>query len=414
MTYIEFFDKTQIENICSSLISQPERVILIGDKLKLLQKHADRFASILEKRGQPVEFLCRAVNKNDISDVIDVLSSIVEEYDDCVFDLTGGEDVLLVASGIVFERYRDRNIQMHRINIRSNKIQDCDLDGVTVFEGDAPCVSVEENVRIYGGDIVYGDRAGATPRWNMNDDFAHDIDVMWEICRQDVRRWNAYIGIFKLAEELGAPGTDELSTVAAFYLVKERMKGDGWGTFKDRIIDDLGLFGLAEVTRDYGLLTIKYKNPQVKKVLTKEGQILEMKIYLTALRAQDNEAEYTYNDVMNGVSIDWDGEIHTEPGAVDTKNEIDVMMMRGLVPVFVSCKNGLVDINELYKLNTVAERFGGRYAKKVLVATALDSGASDDYIRVRAKDMGIRIIDDAAELDEAGLLKTVKSFWRVS
>lgn len=52
--------------------------------------------------------------------IIDALSMFVEQYDDCVFDLTGGEDLYLVASGIVSERYRDKNIQMHRFNIRNS------------------------------------------------------------------------------------------------------------------------------------------------------------------------------------------------------------------------------------------------------------------------------------------------------
>ena len=47
------------------------------------------------------------------------------------------------------------------------------------------------------------------------------------------------------------------------------------------------------------------------------------------------------------------------------------MLMRGVIPVFVSCKNGAVDSNELYKLNTVADRFGSIYAKKIIAATYL-------------------------------------------
>ena len=96
-----------------------------------------------------------------------------------------------------------------------------------------------------------------------------------------------------------------------------------------------------------------------------------MKVFLAALEAQENDGTKTYNDVMNGVYIDWDGDISTDQNGYDTENEIDVIMMHGMVPVFVSCKNGYVDKDELYKLNAVATRFGGKYAKKVLVATSL-------------------------------------------
>ena len=53
-------------------------------------------------------------------------------------------------------------------------------------------------------------------------------------------------------------------------------------------------------------------------------------------------------------------EVGAVPRPQETKNEIDVMLMRGVVPVFVSCKNGAVKMDELYKLDTVAQRFGGR------------------------------------------------------
>ena len=74
--------------------------------------------------------------------------------------------------------------------------------------------------------------------------------------------------------------------------------------------------------------------------------------------------------------------------------------MRGLIPTFVSCKNGKIGEEELYKLNTVAEKFGGEYAKKMLIATKLEREnyvAKMAYMR-RAEDMGIRIVPNAGEL----------------
>ena len=145
MTLIEFFEKDAVENICSSLTKAPDRVILIGDKSKLMQKHAENYRKILSSRGMDVEFICRVINKNNMHTIIEALSMFVEEYDDCVFDLTGGEDLYLVAVGILSERYKEKNIQMHRFNIRNNTIIDCDEDGNTILEGKTPVLSVEEH-----------------------------------------------------------------------------------------------------------------------------------------------------------------------------------------------------------------------------------------------------------------------------
>ena len=69
--------------------------------------------------------------------------------------------------------------------------------------------------------------------------------------------------------------------------------------------------------------------------------------------------------------------------------------MKGVVPVFISCKNGIIPGDELYKLNTVAEQFGSEYARKVLVATDMGKAAkSRKYFLERARDMGIQIIED--------------------
>jgi hypothetical protein len=100
------------------------------------------------------------------------------------------------------------------------------------------------------------------------------------------------------------------------------------------------------------------------------------------------------------VSIDWDGMVDFVGNTPETRNEIDVVLMNGTTPLFVSCKNGNIGDEELYKLNTVAARFGGPYAKKMLVATELDrkSPQANRSFMQRAWDMDIFLVTDAAEL----------------
>ena len=72
-------------------------------------------------------------------------------------------------------------------------------------------------------------------------------------------------------------------------------------------------------------------------------------------------------------------------------NEVDVLVMRENVPVFMSCKSGKLKAQEslhaLYELETVTERFGGKYAKKVLVTTR---PLGPRYME-RAAEMGIEV-----------------------
>ena len=156
-------------------------------------------------------------------------------------------------------------------------------------------------------------------------------------------------------------------------------------------------------------VSVSFKNMQIRKCLTKAGLALELKIYAEALALTDDSGEKLYDDAVNGVVIDWDGEGDDEFG---TENEVDILLMHDMVPVFISCKNGYVTTDELYKLNTVAERFGGGYGKKILVATALETmGDAANYLRRRAKDMNIRLIDDLQDLSEEDLQKRMRTLW---
>lgn len=129
--------------------------------------------------------------------------------------------------------------------------------------------------------------------------------------------------------------------------------------------------------------------------MTKAGTLLELVTLLTAKNMKKTDGTPYFNDMRTGVMIDWDGVVHNnKDGRADTENEIDVILMKGVVPVFVSCKNGKIPNDELYKLNTVAEQFGSEYARKVLVATDMGKTAnSRKYFHERARDMGIQIVE---------------------
>lgn len=412
MTYIEFFDRIASENVSACLTYAPERVIYIGDNKKLMERHIRYYSRVFEGRGQKIEFRYRTVSKSNLDNAVEVLQELVDRYDDCVFDITGGEEILTLALGIVFERNPDRNIQIHRFNLRSNTIADCDKNGVTIYR-EPPTLSAEENVRIYGGDIVYGGISeDKTYRWDLTEEFVRDVELIWSVCRANTKRWNAQIGTLEAVERAGATSGDGLTTTADLPAVRAALYPYSCKISRS-IITKLLEYGLL-TQFEYGeTITVSYKDEQVKKCLTKAGQALEMKIFVAAKRLTDDGVP-VYDDAVNGAVIDWDGELHEEEteAVYDTENEIDVLLMHGVVPVFVSCKNGMVTADELYKLDVVAGRFGGKYAKRVLVATSRSvSGEAGRYFRQRARDMNIRLIENVQALNDEELAGKLKTLW---
>jgi hypothetical protein len=80
------------------------------------------------------------------------------------------------------------------------------------------------------------------------------------------------------------------------------------------------------------------------------------------------------------------------------------------VPVFISCKNGEVEVEELYKLSAVANRFGGKCAKKVIVAPSIEEMGNEAVgIIERANEMGIRIIKKLDGLSESQFNDVIKN-----
>jgi hypothetical protein len=414
VTYIEFLDRTISENLCASLINVPERVVLVGNSEKLLNKHKKRYQRLFEKRGHTVDFDVCEIKQYQMQTIVDALSKIVETYADCVFDLTGGDDLYLMAMGIVSERYKERNVQMHRYNISSHTIVDCDQDGTTIQEKEHPVLTVEENILVHGGDIIWQSEKNpeGTVRWEDTPELRHTLQEILAVQPKEPGLWNKQVdtlqAAFHLTEETDDPLTACVKISALKWYMDENKMGYLVNSGLMSAMYNKGL--LVSWSKDNGELRVTCRDELVKYFLTKAGRFLEMRVYLAALDAREDGLPH-YNDVLTGVNIDWDGDVHGDGEAVETKNEIDVMLMRGVVPVFVSCKNGGVKMEELYKLATVAQRFGGRYARKVLVVSKLDERKpANQYLVKRAEDMGIRVVKNAGTLSDAALIRETCKF----
>lgn len=398
MTAIELFDRKPIENVISSLTTKPDKIIFVGDG-ETMKKFEPTYRKFLENRGLNTELEFRTISRNKISSIVEVLSEIVEGEEECVFDLTGGEELVLVAMGIVFQKYQGtKKIQMQRFNLNNGVITDCDGDGNVIYSG-VPEVSVAENVQLHGGMIRY-----ETDGNDLSEEFMKDLRNLWSICKKDPKLWNAQINVFEMFDVLGLDNSS-LEVKVNIAKLTEYLRNSGR---KNVPIKEL-LKALAKYNLIYNYsnnnveIRFHYKNHHIKKCLTKAGVVLELMVLATAKRCG------AYTDFKNGVYIDWDGR-ESGRDERDTVNEIDVILMKGMIPVFISCKNGNVGEDELYKLDAVASRFGGVYTKKVLIATNLGKKpGSMEHFKQRAKDMKINLIDGVHEFDDARFERMIRS-----
>ncbi|MBQ8803378.1 MAG: DUF1887 family protein [Tyzzerella sp.] len=395
MTIIESFEKAPIENMISVLTSKARKVIFLGE-LSQMKNAVEVYEKFLKEKGIETEIVLRGIQKNNLPNILGTLTEIVETEEDCILDATGGEDLVLLAFGIIYERYKGKKaLKMQRFNINTGRIIDCDCDDEVTFEGSFS-LDVKELISLYGGIVV-----PEQPQ-PMMQNAMEEVDKLWELARTNSAGWNTSISFLKEFERKGRTQSSLLEMDLDFRKAKEMIKDyDAKYKVVTKLLEEFKKEGFVRdlrINRD--LISYRYKNAFAKRCLTKAGDALEMKAYCEALHLAHNGKQY-FNDCYVGVTIDWDGVIHPmEENWKDTTNEIDLMLMRGLIPIFISCKHGEIGEEELYKLNTVATRFGGKYARKMLIATKLEkkSVASMNSYMQRAKDMGIILVPNAGEL----------------
>jgi len=435
MTLIEFFDKTPVDNIIAALALRPRRIVFLGGDRRKISALMPHIRKILTARQIKTSLTMRIIDTNSLSNILESLEDVLARDEEFVFDFTGGDDTALVALGMLF-RLTDRKISvfrmdcatrqgvLYRIPLSGGEFSAVPYDGIN----ETPIhLTVRENILLHQGQVreemIGTNTAAGHP---FTEKTYRELNRLWKLCQSDCGFWNSQVG------KLGA-AVRPLPEDRSVYTLAPNMRGLE-ENFLASLVD--GEFIHLESYGKNGAWKCTFSSPYVRDCLLKAGTLLEYKTYMTALYWPDGTGTTPYTDGGAGVVIDWEEAVQkktagqasrraskTNTGknsrksvqSVTTRNEIDTLLMRGLTPVFISCKNGEVDTDELYKLGTVAGRFGNRYAKKALVLTSYfdkdDRNYAGDgtvnYMRSRAKDMHIRLIENVHKMSDADFAKAL-------
>ena len=406
MTIVELFDEKPINNIIGALAFHPDRVVYIGG---LSQRHFEnRKLPILkrffaQKQMPELEIRYVQVRKDSLQDIIARFEEIRAAYDDCNFhiEVTGGEELVLIALGVLCERYP--SLRLYQISSKLRHVRTFSVAGEDGVKTDMVCRnSVRENLMLHGASVISADGSDFLPEgWQFTEDFLHDLGLMWETMRSGLDEcdpqgdvspynWNQAISsLGRLYADFALPDDPNCIQVEksffhdTFLLMPEHRQLQNYLFYFLRL--DLLDYRIGEET-----VELEFKNAQVRKCLTTAGILLELKTYLIC-------------------------------------RELTVIAACGMVPYFISCKNGQFTAEELYKLYAVSEQFGKGYCKRILVTTSLryavDNARQRLQLLQRAEDMGIVILEDvhtmtdaefSAELARAMELPKVRSLQTVS
>ena len=386
---VEFLGNEPIENVITALNYKIDKTIFFGYK-EVIDEMKERTDKFLKKYCNVEQTKYVEVSHTKLKSIIDVMSAEIErEYrqgNEIYFDVTGGESLILVAFGIIAEKV---NAPMHMYDVKSNKLMEYDD-----IEGRKPGklsehaqkqnvkFNIKQYIEMYGG--IVNSNLKKEAKQSAEEGVCDMLKDMWNVMYGNKESWNAFSDILK---RMFKPD-DNLETCSPVknvrdYYEKNPYLDDSLAGF-NKILNELENCGaLTKLSISDEYYSFRYVNHDIKYYLWDCGSIFE---YYTYSRFRENA-----DDCEVGVHIDWDGVVNEFPGK-DVLNEIDVIALNGYIPTFVSCKTGKMKTEKalfaLYELETVASRFGKKYAKKVLMIT---EPLTISY-KMRAKEMDIEVI----------------------
>ncbi len=386
MTLITCYCPTLMENFTACLRLLPRKLILLGD-MEEMKAPSGRYRALMQARGIPMELQLQDIRSQNLVGLSRLLMELVRRERDCVIDLTGAHELVALAVGAMMASLEE-GLQVSVQRFDGTQDVDCDGDGRLCPSRESR-LTVEELITLHGGTI-HPDTYQPARHYT-----ARHIAPLWELVRADPRQWNRDVAVLR---ELESYSFSQSQVV----LPLDQLRGK-ISNFRDKedqlriFLDKLSRRGVVQDKSSRDILHYSYSNELFRYCMEKAGNVLEVK---TLLEARDLDG--FFQDGCMSVHIDWDGIIYPPvQRKPETRNEMDVVLMRGSVPLFISCKNGNIDDEELYKLHTVAARFGGPAARKLLIATDLErkNALSNRAYAQRAWDMDIYLVTDAAELE---------------
>jgi len=335
-TLIEIYDERPIENVLATEVFRPEETILLcpqeaaGDK-----RLKEVITQYLSFRGIPTKLTIIQVSLFDAGKIEKQLERIFETHQDCAIDIAGGTETALFAVGAisgdvpVFTFSRKRNTFFEVRN--------------APFARNLPCnvqLSVEACFKLTGGKLLASREDNRLVRQKLT-----QIDQIFRIFMKYRRVWRTQITYFQRASS-SKPG--ELSVNAGPTARTDR----GYVTVNRDLLKDLNHSGLIRDLRmSEDTIAFSFPDELTRFWLRDIGAVLELQVFRACLEAG------CFHDVVLSAIVNWEG-ADTQRNTVS--NEIDVVAVKGITPVFISCKTNEIKTEALNELAILKNHFGAK------------------------------------------------------
>lgn len=380
---IEFFDTEPMENIITCLHFKMDKVIFFGQSDTMTVEARKITENALKEICGVKDVSFEELSMKDMDRVLKRITTVVgreeKQGGKCFFDLTGGADMLLVAMGMYSATH---DTPMHRYDVATGEMKILNPKALHIDKSVAArriSLTIDDLVRLREAKIDYGMQKNF--KENLSDPgLRRDVQAIWSVASGDMRGWNGFSATLKACK---MPTDSQMQErLDREKLRKHAANNSALGSetaFLDYLKDLEKVHCIEDLSTHGEAITFRYKNASVRGCIMEAGSMLELHTYFDRLESG------LYADCRIGTHLKWGDEANDSGYMVN--NEIDVLLLKDFALTFISCKSGAVDQMALYELDTVAARFGGKYARKELVTAY----PLERHHRQRAEEMGITV-----------------------
>ncbi len=384
-TLVELFDlENTIDNILASHIFKPERVVFLTDERPECISRIWEIERALTRKYPGMKFTIQPLNTS--RNVNEVCERLLATYPDPVFDLTGGNDAISFAiSQLCNRRFRP----CFCIDWREGVIlcSEAAEDYKAIFQ--MPTLMLEDLLEANGAMIFR--KMHATPPENR-------FDAILEFFQETLKHPKEWLMFCRFLQQAAAEANrKKRPTVIQCKQTISDPNGRGYYFRPEFAQLALRLGFLKDLEITPRKVHMKFADEMSLRYLTSQGTWLELYSFIMAKRSG------WFHDCQMSVVIDWDGIPQRKDNVV---NEIDVMLMRGITPIFISCKTSVPTTESLNEIELYAKKLGGAGAKSMLVTTAALNDAPT--VRIRAKELDLILVERNDLLKGNGLLPFLK------
>ena len=260
-------------------------------------------------------------------------------------------------------------------------IEDHTYLGIEEMFGLVGAEDMEYNYPVLGDEykrlwnIYIGRNRGNKNRWKNN-------------IRYSVKTWNVMCDTLEKYDECHAGCMEvDLKALESGYHGYQKWS-DVLGILKELCGEFGGKQYLIPQKENGKMIGFQYSNDDIKNVLTKAGDILEIYTFFKLCE------EGYFDEIACGYRFSWEDD--------KINNELDLVLTKGFQSLIIECKaRSKLDQNFYFKLSSLADLFGIG-VNKVLLTTAKTDEGDNRMQKERGNILGIRTISDIDEIQNIG------------